>query len=60
MKAIQYIAAAKRLYADPSNDDVEIDNYATPEDIVSAGGDDGAFVQAWVWVTDDEARKEKS
>ena len=35
--------------------ELEIDDTAP----VSMGDDDGAYVQAWVWVTADEARKIK-
>ncbi len=41
----KYKAAAKRRYADSSDDDIEVYDGAT----VSVG-DEGAFVQAWVWV----------
>lgn len=41
------IAIARRMYADGSNDDIEIYDDA----LVSEGMDgDGAWVQAWVWV----------
>jgi hypothetical protein len=42
-----YIAAAKRLYADPSDDDIEISNVAT-----TSQNDDGCWVSAWVYVRD--------
>ena len=59
LEARAYLAAAKRLYANPSNDDIEIDDYVIAEDMISKSeGEGGAFVKAWVWVTDDEANKE--
>lgn len=49
----RYVSAAKRLFNDPGT--IEIDNGA----IVSRAPknpDKGAYVQAWVWVDDVEAR----
>lgn len=46
----QYHAAAKRLHE--SEGQLEIDNGAT----ISVSDDGGAYVQAWVWVTDEEAQ----
>ncbi|QWY83077.1 hypothetical protein [Rhizobium phage RHph_X66] len=43
-----YISAAREHWA---SDDLEIDD----DPRVSAGGDPGAWVHAWVWVRDDEA-----
>lgn len=40
----KYRAAAKRLYHDEGT--IEVDDNA----VVSIGDDDGAYVQAWVWV----------
>ena len=45
----KYRTAARTQYG--NGDDVEIDRDAT----VSIGDDPGAFVQAWLWVTDDDA-----
>ena len=47
----KYIAAARRLYAAPSNDDIEID--VKPR---TSRGEDcgGVWVQAWVWVRDED------
>jgi len=38
-------ALARKQYADPSNGDIEVD-----EDARISRGEDGTFVQAWVWV----------
>lgn len=59
----QYHTAAMRLYAAPSDDDIEIDDCTTTNEIVarlddSSGGSNGAWVKAWVWVPNDEAAKE--
>lgn len=43
--------AAQRVHG--RDGDVEIDENAA----VSRGDDDGAYVQAWVWVDNEEARK---
>lgn len=45
-----YIRAARRIWAAPRDDDLEIDG--EPE--VSQGCDDGAWVSVWVWVRDEE------
>ena len=37
--------AARRNYANPSNDDIEID-----DDAKISRCDEGAWIQAWVWV----------
>ena len=52
----QYRKTAMRLYG---SDDIEIDetSVASRTDI-SDGGDDGAWVKAWVWVTNEDAKKE--
>jgi len=49
------IAAARSLYE--SEGEIEIDDNAK---LSRADGnpDDGAFVQAWVWVSDEEADQE--
>ena len=51
----QMIAAARSQYE--SEGEIEIDDNAK---LSRAEGnpDDGAFVQAWVWVSDEEASKE--
>ena len=51
----QMIAAARSLYQ--SEGEIEIDDNAK---LSRAEGnpDDGAFVQAWVWVSDEEASQE--
>ena len=41
----QAIARARELYADGSNDDIEIDEHPDVE-----GTQDGTWVQAWVYV----------
>lgn len=43
------IARARRLYAQGSDDDIEID-----DDALVSEGDGGAWVQAWVWVPNQE------
>ena len=45
------ISAAKELYQ--RDGEVEIDQPA----VESRGGDEGAYIMAWVWVSDDEVRK---
>lgn len=47
----QYIEAARRLYQ--KDGEIEIDELAGTE-IVSRSDDDGAYVQAWVWVYDED------
>jgi len=51
----QMIAAARSLYQ--SEGEIEIDDNAR---VSRAEGnpDNGAFVQAWVWVSDEEAKSE--
>ena len=44
-----YVSAAEEAY---SSDDIEIDDC---EHNVVSGGEDGAFVAAWVWVSDEDA-----
>lgn len=44
----EFIEAARAQHA--SDGDVEIDDNA----VVSRGTDNGAYVQAWVWVDDDK------
>lgn len=44
----QYRAAAQRIYNDEGT--CEIDDNAK----ISKGDDDGAYVQAWVWIRDDD------
>lgn len=46
----QYRAAAERIHG--SEGSVEIDDGAK----VSRGDDAGAYVQAWVWVSDEDAK----
>jgi hypothetical protein len=48
----QYRAAARRLYHEEGS--VEVDERARVSER-AAGGDAGRYVQAWVWVADDEA-----
>jgi len=50
-KAGAYVSAAQEKWGD----DVEVDANA----IVSEGDDDGAYVMAWVWVSDEAAGLEK-
>jgi hypothetical protein len=54
----QYLEAAQRMYAAPSNDDIEID--IDIDAIVSKGDDPGAWVHAWVWVRDEDALEEET
>lgn len=44
------IQVAREKYADPSNDDIEIDDFPA-----TSIGDGGIWVAAWVWVRDDDA-----
>lgn len=48
----RYIEAARRLWHD--DDQVTIDDCP----VVSDGADDGAYVMAWVWVSDDDLEPE--
>ena len=50
----QYRDAATRIYA-TTTDDIEVDADAT----VSTGCDEGAWVQAWVWVYDSQIEEEE-
>ncbi len=52
----EMIAAGRGLY---QSDDIEIDHNAK---LSRAEGnpENGAFVQAWVWVSDEEARQERA
>ena len=50
----QYIKAAQELHN--SDGSLEVDDGAP----VSRGDDDGAYVQAWVWVYDEEALREEN
>ena len=43
-------ATARKLYANGSDDDIEIDDRAP----VSRNEEDGAWVRAWVYVRDEE------
>lgn len=45
------IQLARQNYAEPSNDDIEIDDKPT-----LAMSDDGTWVQAWVWVSDEDVK----
>lgn len=45
----QMIAAARALYQNEG--EIEIDDNA----VISRGDEPGAYVQAWVWVCDDDA-----
>jgi len=44
------VKEARKRYADPSDDNIEVDDGAR----LSIGGDGGVWVQAWVWVPDPE------
>jgi len=57
LTALKYRAAAKRLYAAPSDDDIEIDDNNPSED-PTTDGCEGVWVKAWVWVRHEEAAKE--
>lgn len=39
--------------------DVELDTSGRGGGTVSLGGDDGAYVRAWVWVSDEQVRRMK-
>jgi hypothetical protein len=49
----QYVKAAQRLYN--KDGECEIDEFDSTLNQVSHGEDLGAYVQAWVWVPEDEA-----
>ena len=49
LKAIR--ATARKLYADHSDDDIEIDDNAA----VHRNDEGGAWVRAWVYVRDEQA-----
>ncbi len=52
----EMIAAARGLY---QSDDIEIDH--NPKLSRAEGNpENGAFVQAWVWVSDEEARQQRA
>lgn len=53
---MQFVAAARRLYM---TDEVQVTDDPSPEYVSRPVGGDGAFVAAWVWVANDDARKEK-
>ena len=48
-----YIAAARNILARIDDDDVAVSDDATV-DFVKDGIDQGAWVQAWVWVREDD------
>lgn len=50
----KYIAAARSIYADRSNDDIEIDY----SDVKTSEGDEGMWVQAWVWVSNEQVEED--
>ena len=50
-----YRKAARRLYAEGSDDDIEIDDNAQ---VTFNNDNSGAFVQAWVWVPAYELRNQ--
>jgi len=45
LERMELVNEARQLYADRSNDNIEVDDNAKV-----SKGDDGAWVQAWVWV----------
>ena len=44
------IEAARRIHANPSSDAIEVDDDAK----ACRGADEGTWVQAWVWVPDED------
>lgn len=54
--ANHYRIAARRLYHEEGK--CEVDDRARVSESAE-GGDAGRYVQAWVWVADDEAAKEE-
>lgn len=56
MKNWQYVQAAKRLYHEEG--EIEVDDSARVSSH-ALGGDEGTYVQAWVWVPDAEAKKQR-
>lgn len=51
--ATAYVSKAREKYADPSSDDIEID-----DDPFISTADGGIWVNAWVWVSDEEIEVE--
>ena len=51
LKTAAYVAAARRLFH--RDGEIEIDDNAR----VSRGSDPGAYVQAWVWVANDQVTR---
>jgi hypothetical protein len=46
----KFAAAARTIYADPSDDDIEID-----DDPLFSDTDDGVWVSGWLWVSNTAA-----
>jgi len=55
----QYFAAAYRLHHNDGDIEVDVVTNKLPKARISRGDPCGAFVLAWVWVPNEEARKEK-
>jgi hypothetical protein len=54
----QYLSAARRIHHEDGEVEVDEDSGKMPKGRVSRGDDHGAYVLAWVWVPDSEARQE--
>lgn len=53
----KFVQAAKRLFTDEGT--LEVDDGATVSRNDVKNESDGAYVQAWVWVSNQDARQEK-
>ena len=53
----QYVDAASRLYHEEGTIEIDDETRSSVSAQVSRGADDGAYVEAWVWVPNEEARK---
>jgi len=52
----QYVDAASRLYNEEGTLEIDDERYSSIPPKVSRSSDGGAYVEAWVWVPDEEAR----
>jgi hypothetical protein len=53
----QYVDAASRLYHEEGTIEIDDETRSRAPALVSRGDDNGAYVEAWVWVPNEEARK---
>ena len=52
----QYVDAASRLYHEEGTIEIDDEKHSSTPPKVSRSEDGGAYVEAWVWVPDEEAR----